>query len=139
MRPAAPGKSEHRLCQVLEMTRDQWDNPTERDTVRANFRKVCECRTAALGGEVYASATEKKVCYHTCKSKCCPSCGNRGTRLWKNENSGPHCRIFLCRHCAHYARPLLASLSGSSPSSARSSHFGAAVLQHWAWNHYRAH
>jgi len=86
-------RSEQRLRQVLEMTRDQWDKPTERDAVRVNFRKVCECRTAALGAEVYASTTDEKVFYHTCKSKCCPSCGNRGPSSGK-ENSGPHCRIF---------------------------------------------
>ena len=57
----------------------------EREAVRDNFRKVQMCRTPALGGEVYASAAEEKVFYHTCKSKCCPSCGKRGTILWQRE------------------------------------------------------
>jgi hypothetical protein len=77
--------TEHPLRQILELTKDQWDHPGERDAVRDNFPKVCMCRTAALGGEVYASAAAEKVCYHTCKSKCCPGCGNRGTLLWQRE------------------------------------------------------
>src|SRR5271170_4418430 len=32
-------KPEHRLRQILELTRDHWDAPTERDAVRENFRK----------------------------------------------------------------------------------------------------
>ncbi len=82
---ATTAKSEHRLSPVLEMTRDQWDKPTVRDAVRVNFRKVCECRTPALGAEVYVCAADEKVFYHTCKSKCYPSCGNRGTQLWQRE------------------------------------------------------
>lgn len=85
MKQTKVAKPEHRLRQILELTKDQWDKPTERDAVRANFRRVCACRTRTLGGEVYASATEEKVFYHTCKSRCCPSCGNRGTRLWQRD------------------------------------------------------
>lgn len=34
---------------------------------------------------MYASAKQKKVVFHTCKSKCCHSCGNRATLLWQRE------------------------------------------------------
>ena len=40
---------------------------------------------AALGAEIYASDTERKVVPHTCKSKSCPSCGHRATELWQRE------------------------------------------------------
>jgi Transposase zinc-binding domain/Putative transposase len=54
-------------------------------SVRKAFRAVLECGTAALGWEVYASDTEEKRCYHTCKSRFCPSCGYRATLLWLEE------------------------------------------------------
>ncbi len=128
---------EHRLRQILELARDHWDTPTEREAVRANFRKVCACRTSALGGEVYASGAEEKVFYHTCKSRCCPSCGNRGTQLWQRERWAtlpdiPFVGVVLTmpdvfwpifqahRHLQHDL-PVL----------------GAAVLQQYAWNRYR--
>lgn len=76
---------DHQLRKLLELTRCTWDVPTSRPSVRKNFRKVCACRTPALGGEVYASDSEERVFYHTCKSRCCPSCGNRGTQLWQRE------------------------------------------------------
>ncbi len=137
MKKLTPRMSEHRLRQILELTRDRWDTPAERDAVRANFRKVCTCRTPALGGEVYASGTEEKVFYHTCKSRCCPSCGNRGTQLWQREQWAtlpdiPFVGIVLTmpdvfwpvfqdhRHLQHDLPAL-----------------GAAVLQQYAWNRYR--
>ncbi len=66
-------------------TRGQWDRPETRPAVRQNFDKVINCRTAALGAEVYASENERKVVYHTCKSRPCPSCGHRATELWQRE------------------------------------------------------
>ena len=84
-RTPAMKRNEHPLKKILELTRNQWDQPTVRVAVRNNFRKVSMCRTPALGGEVFASAAAEKVFYHTCKSKCCPSCGNRGTLLWQRE------------------------------------------------------
>lgn len=78
-------QTEQKLRKILELTRTEWDHPTTRPAVRENFQRVCHCRTPVLGGEVYESATEEMVFYHTCKSKCCPSCGNRGTQLWQRE------------------------------------------------------
>jgi hypothetical protein len=128
---------ENPLRQILELTKDQWDHPAERDAVRDNFHKVRRCRTAALGAEVYASEAGEKVCYHTCKSKCCPSCGNRGTLLWQREQWStlpdvPFVGIVLTmpdvfwpvfkahRHLRHDLPAL-----------------GAAVLQQWAWTRYQ--
>jgi len=74
------------LRQILEDTKDVWDQPETRPAARENFARMLNCRTAALGGEVYVSPTgEKKVFYHTCKSRACPSCGYRATLLWQEE------------------------------------------------------
>jgi hypothetical protein len=128
---------EHRLRQILKLTQDQWDRPTERDSVRTNYRKVCACRTPALGGEVYASAAEEKIFYHTCKSKCCPSCGNRSTRLWQREQwttlpDVPFVGIVFTMPDVFW--PVFQAhrhLQHDLPS------LGAAVIQQWAWTRYR--
>jgi Putative transposase/Transposase zinc-binding domain len=73
------------LKQILKATRDLWDRPETRPAIRENFHKILECRTAALGAEVYASFAGEKCFYHTCKSRCCPSCGYRATLLWQEE------------------------------------------------------
>src|SRR6266705_1084571 len=75
----------HLLKQILEATRDLWDRPVTRPAVRENFARMLNCRTDALGAEVYASETEEKLVPHTCKSRACPSCGYRATLLWQRE------------------------------------------------------
>ena len=125
-----------KLRHILEFTQEHWDCPAERQTVRENFRKVCLCRTAALGGEVFASATEEKVVYHTCKSKCCPSCGSLGTRLWQREQWAalpdiPFVGVVLTMPNVFW--PVFRShshLQHDLPA------LGAAVLKQWAWARY---
>lgn len=78
-------KYQQPLKQILSETREQWDRPETRPAVRQNFEKVIQCRTMALGAEVFASETEEKVFPHTCKSRACPSCGHRATILWQRE------------------------------------------------------
>ena len=73
------------LRQILEASRDLWDQPETRTAVRENFAKMLDCRTPALGAEVFSSETEEKFVYHTCKSPACPSCGYRATLLWQRE------------------------------------------------------
>jgi hypothetical protein len=73
------------LKQILEATRDIWDRPGTRPSVRKNFAAVIDCGTAALGWELYASDTEERRCYHRCKSRFCPSCGYRATLQWLAE------------------------------------------------------
>ena len=70
---------------ILALARPDWDCPETRPAVREAFRKVLDCGTAALGAEVFASAHETRVVYHTCKSRACPSCGYRATTLWQRE------------------------------------------------------
>jgi hypothetical protein len=78
-------KNRSLLKQILEETRDLWDQPGTRLAVRKNFAAVLACGTPALGWEVYASDTEEKRCCHRCKSRLCPSCGYRATLLWLEE------------------------------------------------------
>ena len=73
------------LKYILSATRSNWDRPETRPAVRQNFEKIINCRTSALGAEVYASDSEEKLVYHTCKSRACPSCGHRATQLWQRE------------------------------------------------------
>lgn len=73
------------LKRILSGARGCWDHSETRVAVRGNFEKVINCRTPALGAEVYASESEEKLVYHTCKSRTCPSCGHRATQLWQRE------------------------------------------------------
>ena len=73
------------LKQILASTRHLWDRADTRPAVRQNFEKVINCRTAALGAEVYASEEEEKLVCHSCKSRVCSSCGHRATLLWQRE------------------------------------------------------
>ena len=73
------------LRQVLEMHRAVWDRDDTRSSVREAFARVVDCGTEALGAEVFASDTEERVVYHTCKSRACPSCGHQATRAWQRD------------------------------------------------------
>jgi len=42
------------LKQILSATRSHWDHPETRPAVRENFEKMINCRTPALGAEVFA-------------------------------------------------------------------------------------
>jgi len=91
-----------------------------------------------LGAEVYASATEQKIVYHTCKSRFCPSCGSRAASVWQEELETvlpqvPHVEINLTMPKAFWSileqnRHLL----GDVPA------LGAAAIQFWAKATYSA-
>lgn len=73
------------MKEILIETRTMWDHDDTRPCVRENFKRMIACRTAALGWQLYASATEIRRVYHTCKSRFCPSCGYRATLQWQRE------------------------------------------------------
>jgi hypothetical protein len=77
MTKQAPFK--HPLRTILNISRILWDQPNTPSNVRENFTKTLMCGTPALGAEVYSSETEEKLVCHSCKSKACPSCGQRRT------------------------------------------------------------
>ncbi len=74
------------IKQILADKRNLWDNAQTSSVVRENFQRVLDCRTFALGAEVYASDNgERKSFPHTCKSRACSSCGQRATLTWQGE------------------------------------------------------
>lgn len=73
------------IKQILIDGQDVWDNDVNRPCVRESFRKMIACRTSALGWQLYASETEERRVYHTCKVRSCPSCGYRATLQWQRE------------------------------------------------------
>ena len=73
------------LKQILTEHRALWDCDSTRPSVREAFKKVIACGTEALGAEVFASDSEERVVYHTCKSRACPSCGYQATRAWQRD------------------------------------------------------
>jgi Putative transposase/Transposase zinc-binding domain len=73
------------LRQILTLTGSYWDTDKFRPGVRRAFRKALQCRTPALGGEVYSSGNQEKIVYHTCKARPCSSCGYRATAQWQRE------------------------------------------------------
>ena len=75
----------HPIKQILTATRSSWDGPETRPAVRHAFDKLTKCGTLALGAEIFASETEKKLVPHTCKVRPCPSCGHRATLLWQRD------------------------------------------------------
>jgi len=76
---------EHPIKQILVETRSYWDHEGTATNVRENFLKVIQCGTIALGAEIFASQTESKLVYHTCKSRFCTSCGQRATESWQED------------------------------------------------------
>ena len=76
---------EHPIKQILLATRAHWDHEGTPAHVRENLVKVIKCGTIALGAEVYASHTESKLVFHTCKSRFCTSCGQRATEAWQED------------------------------------------------------
>ena len=73
------------LKRIFSMTRDIWDCDDTRPAVRAALQKALDCGTEALGAEIFASQSEERVVYHTCKSRACPSCGHRATVAWQRD------------------------------------------------------
>jgi hypothetical protein len=76
---------EHPIKQLLFDTREYWDHHATPTHVRENFWKIIKCGTIALGAEFYASESESKLVFHTCKSRSCTSCGQRATEAWQAD------------------------------------------------------
>lgn len=73
------------LKQILTRTRSHWDHNEFLPHARDTFRRALQCRTPALGAEVYASEIDERIFYHTCKSRGCPSCGVWATKQWQRS------------------------------------------------------
>jgi hypothetical protein len=77
--------AQHPLRQILIEARPHWDHEGIPANIRENLRRAVECGTIALSAEVYASRTESKVVFHTCKSRFCTICGQRATETWQQD------------------------------------------------------
>ncbi|MGH9570529.1 MAG: IS91 family transposase, partial [Candidatus Angelobacter sp.] len=75
----------HPLKQILEQGRAHWDRNEVPPAVRRALGMAVQCRTAALGADLYASAKEERIVYHACKSRACASCCHRATLEWQRE------------------------------------------------------
>jgi hypothetical protein len=73
------------LKQILSRTSSHWDRGETRPSVRRAFHKAMQCRTPALGAEVFASPNQELILFHPCKSRACPSCGYRANAQWLRE------------------------------------------------------
>ena len=58
-------KYDEPLKRILAKTQWYWDHDGVAPHVREAFRKVLQCRTPALGAEVFASENGELIVYHT--------------------------------------------------------------------------
>ncbi len=51
---------------------------------RRAIRAITQCRTAALGGRIFACQRcgQRHFAFHSCNHKACPQCGREATRAW---------------------------------------------------------
>src|SRR5712691_8187064 len=51
------------------------------------MQDIEQCRTAALGGQLYhcQKCDEQRYSYHSCKNRHCPKCGNEQANQWLKE------------------------------------------------------
>lgn len=86
---------------------------------------MIECGTIALGAEVYASETELKLVFHTCKSRFCTSCGQRATEDWQQDMA------------AILPNVLYTGITLTMPAELRPMQrfWHSPMLSYWAWNH----
>src|SRR5580704_9842364 len=78
-------KYKHPLRTILMDTESHWDKNTTRPAVRRAYKETVKCRTFALGALLFASQNELRLLPGTCKSRGCPSCGQRNTEQWQRE------------------------------------------------------
>ncbi|HEY6768108.1 MAG TPA: transposase [Candidatus Sulfotelmatobacter sp.] len=77
--------SRYTLKDLLKETLLEWDHDGTLRNVRETFWKIIKCGTEVLGAQIYASNTDQRIVYHTCKSLFCPSCGARSAAIWQEE------------------------------------------------------
>jgi hypothetical protein len=73
------------LKQILSLAMPHWNRDESHPAARWAFGRATQCRTDLLGSEAYASEHEEKIFPHTCKSRCCSSCGHRASLQWRRE------------------------------------------------------
>jgi hypothetical protein len=132
-----PTRAEEKIKHILESNSAYWDHDGYPAGPRREFKKVCLCRTIALGANVFASADEEQTQCFTCKSRACPSCGTRATLDWQRDKwcSLPDVSYtnvnFTMPGCF---RPIFRANPQFEHDLAP---LAANVLKSWAWRHHR--
>ena len=94
----------HINFRLKDIFSDSWDNFVKsnpnlriRPVVFKEINRMISCRTSSLGYSLYEcpDCGEIKFCYHTCKSRFCPSCGNKYVKK-RAENILQKC--YNCKH-----------------------------------------
>ena len=74
------------LFHIKDIFKDHWNNFLNkydyfniRETVFDNIKRMLKCKTLDLGFDVFKcpNCGKEKICFHTCKSRMCSSCGNK--------------------------------------------------------------
>ena len=74
------------IFNIKTIFKDHWNNFLNkftkiiiRDTVFDNVKRMIKCKTLDLGFDVFKcpECGKEKICFHTCKSRLCSSCGNK--------------------------------------------------------------
>jgi hypothetical protein len=57
---------------------------------RRAMHDIIDCRTEALGGDIYqcTDCGAKHYVYHSCRNRSCPTCGHSATEAWLNDRRG---------------------------------------------------
>jgi hypothetical protein len=103
------------LKQILAGTRDYWDRPQTRPAVRQNFESVVNCRTPALGAEVYGLGKRGETCLPHLQIESLSElwASSHPTLATRAMGLSPGHPVF--RHRAYYAGCPLADLSTEPP------------------------
>jgi hypothetical protein len=70
---------------ILSQTIPHWNRADSRPAMIWAYERALQCRTAALGAEIFSSENRELKLYHTCKSRACSSCGYRANIQWQRE------------------------------------------------------
>lgn len=74
------------IFHIKDIFKDNWNNFLNkfpnfniRQTVFDNVSRMIKCKTLDLGFDIFKcpNCNKEKICFHTCKSRLCPSCGNK--------------------------------------------------------------
>lgn len=89
---------------IKDIFKNHWNNFLNkfpniiiRDTVYENVKRMIKCKTLDLGFDVFKcpNCGKEKLCFHTCKSRLCSSCGNKYN---KERQTSIFSKLFKFKH-----------------------------------------
>jgi hypothetical protein len=126
------------LKELLRDTLLDWDHDATLQNVRETFWKIINCGTEVLGADIYASETEQRIVYYTCKSPFCPSCGARSASIWQEEVEAALPQIPYLEINFTMPRVFWPLLQGNRHLLRDLPALGAAAIEFWAQARYGA-